>query len=130
MPIGLSKMTDLTVSGGERLAWGKRTYVMGIINVTPDSFSGDGTGGNVSAAVRSKPCGSRRREPTLIDVGAESTRPGHQPVSEAEELARLLPALEAISARVSIPISVDTWKSGVARAALCHGPASSTTCGD
>ena len=56
-----------------------------------------------------------------MDIGAESTRPGHQPVSEAEELARLLPALEAISARVSIPISVDTWKSGVARAALCHG---------
>ena len=120
MPIGLSKMTDLTVSGGERLAWGKRTYVMGIINVTPDSFSGDGLAEDVQAAVEL----ALRFEDEgadFLDIGAESTRPGHQPVSETEELGRLLPALEPIAARVSIPISVDTWKSGVARAALDHG---------
>ncbi len=113
-------MTGLTVAGGERLAWGKRTYVMGIINVTPDSFSGDGVSGDASAAAE-QAIRFQEEGADLIDVGAESTRPGHQPVSEAEEMARLLPALEAISARVSIPVSVDTWKSGVARAALGHG---------
>ena len=115
-----SSFTDLTVSGGEHLAWGKRTYVMGIINVTPDSFSGDGLGDDVTAAAE-QAVRFQEEGADLIDVGAESTRPGHQPVSEAEELARLLPALEAIAARVSIPISIDTWKSGVARAALDHG---------
>ena len=120
MPIGLSTMTNLTVSGGEPLAWGKRTYVMGIINVTPDSFSGDGVSGDASAAAE-QAIRFQEEGADLIDVGAESTRPGHQPVSEAEELARLLPALEAISALVSIPVSVDTWKSGVARIALGHG---------
>ena len=113
-------LTGLTVSGGERLAWGKRTYVMGIINVTPDSFSGDGVSGDASAAAE-QAIRFQEEGADLIDVGAESTRPGHQPVSEAEEMARLLPALEAISARVSIPVSVDTWKSAVARAALGHG---------
>ena len=57
----------------------------------------------------------------FLDVGAESTRPGHQPITEAEELERLLPSLEAIASRVSVPISVDTWKAGVARAALDAG---------
>lgn len=120
MTAALGAMTDLTVAGGERLAWGKRTYVMGVINVTPDSFSGDGTGGDVSAAAE-QALRFQEEGADLIDVGAESTRPGHQPVPEGEELARLLPALEAIAARVSLPISVDTWKSGVARAALEHG---------
>ena len=120
MSIRFSALTNLTVSGGERLAWGKRTYVMGVINVTPDSFSGDGTGGDVSAAAE-QAVQFQEEGADFIDVGAESTRPGHQPVSEAEELARLLPALEAIAPRVSIPISVDTWKPGVALAALDRG---------
>ena len=115
-----SAFTDLVVAGGECLTWGKRTYVMGVVNVTPDSFSGDGTGGDVSAAAE-QAVRFQEEGADLIDVGAESTRPGHQPVSESEELARLLPALDAIAARVSIPISVDTWKSGVARSALDHG---------
>ena len=113
-------MTDLIVSNGERLAWGSRTYVMGIINVTPDSFSGDGVGGSVATAAE-QALRYQDEGADFIDIGAESTRPGHQPVSEGEELARLLPALDAISTRVSIPISVDTWKSGVARAALQGG---------
>ena len=120
MSIGLSSITNLTVSNGERLAWGSRTYVMGIINVTPDSFSGDGVGGSVAGAVE-QALRYQDEGADFIDIGAESTRPGHQPVSEEEELARLLPALDSISARVSIPISVDTWKSGVARAALQGG---------
>ncbi len=113
-------MTDLTVANGERLTWGSRTYVMGIINVTPDSFSGDGVGGRVAAAVE-QALRYQDEGADSIDIGAESTRPGHQPVSEQEELARLMPSLEAITARVSIPISVDTWKSGVAREALEAG---------
>ena len=120
MSIGPTALTDLTVAGGERLAWGKRTYVMGIINVTPDSFSGDGMAGDASAAAE-QALRFQDEGADFIDIGAESTRPGHQAVSEAEELARLLPALESIASSVSIPVSVDTWKSGVARAALGHG---------
>ena len=120
MSIELPAMTDLTVAGGERLTWGKRTYVMGVINVTPDSFSGDGLGGNVDAAVK---LALRFQEEgaDFIDIGAESTRPGHQPVPVSEELDRLIPPLEAVAASVSIPISIDTWKSEVARAALENG---------
>ena len=120
MPTRLSSLTDLTVANGEPLTWGKRTYVMGVINVTPDSFSGDGLGGDVRAAVE-QALRFEGEGADFLDVGAESTRPGHRPVSEAEELARLLPSLEAVAGRVSVPISVDTWKPGVARAALDAG---------
>ena len=120
MPAGLTSLTDLAVANGERLSWGRRTYVMGVINVTPDSFSGDGLGGSVQAAVE-QAMRFQDEGADFLDIGAESTRPGHTPVTEAEELARLLPSLEAVAARVSIPISVDTWKSGVARAALGCG---------
>ena len=120
MTAGLTTLTHLTVANGERLSWGQRTYVMGVINVTPDSFSGDGLGGNVDAAVEQ---GVRfeGEGADFLDIGAESTRPGHRPVTEEEEMRRLLPSLEAVAARVSIPVSVDTWKSGVARAALDAG---------
>ena len=120
MPTRLSSLTDLTVANGEPLTWGKRTYVMGVINVTPDSFSGDGLGGDVRAAVE-QALRFEGEGADFLDIGAESTRPGHRPVSEAEELARLLPPLEAVAGRVSVPISVDTWKPGVARAALDAG---------
>ena len=117
---GLSTLSGVHVANGERLAWGVRTYVMGVINVTPDSFSGDGLGGDVQTAVE-QALRFEGEGADFLDIGAESTRPGHQPISESEELARLLPSLEAIAARVSVPISVDTWKSGVARAALNAG---------
>ena len=120
MPTHPLSLTRLTIANGEPLSWGKRTYVMGVINVTPDSFSGDGLSGNVQAAVE-QAVRFEGEGADFLDIGAESTRPGHQPVSEAEELARLLPSLEAVAKRVSIPISVDTWKSGVARAALDAG---------
>jgi len=93
---------------------------MGVINVTPDSFSGDGLKGDVDAAVE-QALRFEGEGADFLDIGAESTRPGHRPVAEAEELRRLLPSLEAVAARVSIPVSVDTWKSGVARAALDAG---------
>lgn len=109
-----------TPIGGRLFGWGERTYLMGILNATPDSFSGDGVGKDVAAAVR------RAREleasgADIIDLGGESTRPGHTPVPAEEELARVLPALQAITAIVSVPISIDTRKAAVARAAIEAG---------
>lgn len=112
----------LTVAGGEPLIWGRRTYVMGIINLTPDSFSGDGLYGDPRAAVEL----AQRMEADgadIIDVGAESTRPDGQPISAAAETARLLPALSAICESVSIPVSADTYKASVARRAIDSGAA-------
>ncbi len=93
---------------------------MGVINVTPDSFSGDGLGKDKQAAV-DRALRFQDEGADFLDIGAESTRPGHTPVEEYEELARLLPALQAITDRVSIPISVDTSKSAVAERALESG---------
>ena len=110
----------LSMAGGEPLAWGRRTYVMGIINLAPDSFSGDGLTGDVHAAVEL----ARRMEADgadLLDVGGESTRPGSTPISASTEAERLLPALEAICRTVRIPVSVDTYKAPVARRAIAAG---------
>jgi dihydropteroate synthase len=112
--------TGLTVANGDTLEWGTRTYVMGIINVTPDSFSGDGLGSDIPAIVE-QVLRFEAEGADFLDVGAESTRPGSASVSEAEELERLLPALEAIAPRVNVPISVDTYKSQVALRAVEAG---------
>ena len=116
----LATLTDLTVAQGEKLAWGRRTYVMGIINVTPDSFSGDGLGSDISA-IMDQALRFQEEGADFLDVGAESTRPGSERITAEEELARLIPALEAIAPRVSLPISVDTYKSQVARRAIEAG---------
>ena len=111
---------SLTVAGGEPLVWGRRTYVMGIINLTPDSFSDDGLADDPRAAVDL----AQRMEADgadIIDVGAESTRPGSQPISAEVEVARLLPALSAICESVNIPVSVDTYKAPVAKRAINAG---------
>lgn len=116
------KALSLSVANGEPLVWGRRTYVMGVINLAPDSFSGDGLDGNVSAAVDQ----ARRMEEEgadLLDVGGESTRPSSIPISASVEAGRLLPALEAICRAVSIPVSVDTYKAAVARQAIAAGAA-------
>ncbi len=115
---------NLTVAHGEPLVWGRRTYIMGIINLTPDSFSGDGLAltDDVSAAVAL----AQRLEAEgadFIDVGAESTRPGSQPISAEVETSRLLAPLAAICAAVSIPVSVDTYKARVAQRAVAAGAA-------
>ena len=81
-------VSQLKVAGGEPLVWGRRTYVMGIINVTPDSFSGDGLAGDLDAIVR-RALEFQEAGADFIDVGAESTRPGHQPLDADEELDRL-----------------------------------------
>jgi dihydropteroate synthase len=101
------------------LTW-ERTHIMAIINLTPDSFSGDGLGSDVSAAAER----ARLAEAggaTILDLGAESSRPGHTPISTQEELDRLLPALEAVRAVSHLPISIDTTKAAVAAAALQYG---------
>ena len=93
---------------------------MGIINLTPDSFSGDGLGKNVKAAVK-QALNFQEAGADFLDLGAESTRPGHLSVSIQEELDRLLPALDAVATAVRIPISVDTYKAEVAKQALAAG---------
>jgi dihydropteroate synthase len=113
-------LDQLTVSGGESLVWGRRTYVMGIVNVSPDSFSGDGLGDDIPAIV-DQALRMEAEGADFLDVGAESTRPGHAPITVDEELRRLIPALEALTPEVTVPISVDTFKSVVAREALAAG---------
>ncbi|HVB53264.1 MAG TPA: dihydropteroate synthase [Candidatus Acidoferrales bacterium] len=100
--------------------FGKRTYLLGVLNVTPDSFSGDGVGSSPEAAM------ARARQlveegADAIDVGGESTRPGHQEVSVEEEISRVVPALRLMANELSVPIFVDTSKAAVARAALGSG---------
>lgn len=103
--------------------WGKRTYLMGVINVTPDSFSGDGLHHNSQAAA-SKAESMVSDGADLIDLGGESTRPGHQPVPLEEELARVIPALRQIATMgVRVPVSIDTSKAEVAAQALAEGAA-------
>ncbi|MDW7982148.1 MAG: dihydropteroate synthase [Thermomicrobium sp.] len=101
--------------------WGRRTFVMGIINATPDSFSGDGLLGRVDEAVR-RARAMVEAGADILDVGGESTRPGHQPVEAEEELRRVIPVIRAIrEALPTVPISVDTNKAVVAEAALAAG---------
>ena len=111
--------------GPSTFRWGERTYVMGILNVTPDSFSGDGilaAGGDpVEAAVRQ----ARQmveEGADLLDIGGESTRPGHDPIDAATERARVVPIVAAVRAALpDTPISIDTTKPEVAEAALAAG---------
>jgi dihydropteroate synthase len=113
------------------LTWGARTYVMGILNVTPDSFSGDGLlspappgreglsdgeGGALQWALRFLEAGA-----DILDVGGESTRPGAQPVSADEEMERVIPVIQQIRRNSDCLISVDTYKASVAEAALEAG---------
>lgn len=134
-PSGLPAPLGSTVIGTVPFAWGTRTFVMGIVNVTPDSFSGDGILG--ADAVPGAPSG-RVEDPVsaalalagsmvdagadLIDVGGESTRPGHAEVGAATEVGRVVPVIAAIRAALpDTPISVDTTKAEVAAAAIDAG---------
>lgn len=107
--------------GDTTLKLGERTLIMGILNVTPDSFSDGGKYNDPERAVRHA-LQMIADGADLIDLGGESTRPGHQPVSEQEELERVVPVVEALHREAPhIPISVDTYKSRVAREALKAG---------
>lgn len=101
------------------LRWGVQTYVMAIINATPDSFSGDGVAGDTSAAVALAQ--EAIKHDAIIDIGAESTRPGHTPLDAESELERLLPVLKSVRSLGPSIISVDTSKAVVAEAALAAG---------
>jgi len=97
-----------------------KTYIMGILNVTPDSFSDGGSFYNVDSAVRH--AGDMiEKGAHILDIGGESTRPGHTQITEEEEIARIVPIIEAIKKVYDIPISVDTYKSKVAEAAILAG---------
>ena len=125
--------------GRATFAWGTRTYLMGILNITPDSFSGDGlispTPSNTDVeGIRDRGIGEREVEIALemarrfvkegadiLDVGGESTRPGAQTVYLDEELGRVLPVIKSLASQTSVPISIDTYKADVAEAALQAG---------
>lgn len=111
--------TGITKCGNTEFRWGERTYIMGIINMSPDSFSGDGIS-EVEAAVaqaqRMVEAGA-----DILDIGGESTRPGASPIEANEEIRRVVPVVERLAGKVTVPISIDTYKSDVARRALDAG---------
>lgn len=111
----------VTCCGNTEFRWGEKTYVMGICNLSPDSFSGDGLGDNIEAAVaQAKRMVAEGAD--IIDVGGESTRPGTEPNPDVSaELALVVPAIRALAAELSVPISIDTYKSAVAVEALKAG---------
>lgn len=106
--------------GGRKLVLGSRTLVMGVINVTPDSFSDGGLrldpGAAVDAGLAMVDAGA-----DILDIGGESTRPGAEPVDAAEECRRVLPVVKALARQTPVPLSIDTYKADVAAAALDAG---------
>ncbi|MBA7611315.1 Dihydropteroate synthase [subsurface metagenome] len=116
-------MTLTTTRCGDlELRWGERTYVMGILNLTPDSFSGDGLGDDVGAALaQAKRMADEGAD--IIDIGGESTRPAAPTVSADEELRRVMPVIEKLAGELSVPMSIDTYKSEVASRAVHAGAA-------
>ena len=102
------------------LRLGERTLIMGVLNITPDSFSDGGEFLDPKLALK-QALAMQRDGADIIDIGAESTRPGSEGISAPEELRRLLPVLEAVRGRLKIPVSVDTQKSAVAEIALGAG---------
>ncbi len=110
-----------TSIGRAGFRWGEKTYVMGVVNLSPDSFSGDGLGDDIEATVEQ----ARRmvaEGADIIDVGGESTRPGTKPGSDIDEELRLVvPAIERLAGEISVPISIDTYKAAVAERALGAG---------
>lgn len=96
------------------------TYICGILNVTPDSFSDGGSYKTLDDVLnRVETMLSEGME--LLDIGGESTRPGYTMISDEEEISRVVPVIEAVKSRFDVPISLDTYKSGVARAGICAG---------
>src|SRR5213593_562186 len=101
-------------------AFPRPTMVMGVVNVTPDSFSDGGQFLDPAAAV-AHGLELVKQGAEIIDVGGESTRPGAEPVSEAEELRRVIPVIEQLAGQTNLPISIDTMKPAVARAGIQAG---------
>jgi dihydropteroate synthase len=108
--------------GNQDFEIGKRTYIMGILNITPDSFSDGGRFNSIQAAINhAKAMVAEGAD--IIDIGGESTRPGHVQVSIEEEIKRVVPIIEALSKQLKVPISVDTYKGRVAELAVKAGAA-------
>jgi len=110
--------------GPRSFHWGERTFVMGILNVTPDSFSGDGllSASDAVAAAVAQAMAMASEGADLLDIGGESTRPGHAAIDEAEELRRVIPVVQAVrEALPAMPLTIDTTKAAVAAAALGAG---------
>jgi dihydropteroate synthase len=106
--------------GPYQLDFSKKTYIMGILNATPDSFSDGGKYNNMEHAIEhAKEMVENGAD--IIDIGGESTRPGYTVISEDEEIERVVPVIEAISKHVSVPISIDTYKAKVAQRAIEAG---------
>lgn len=106
--------------GGKEFDVSKKTYIMGILNVTPDSFSDGGKYNRMDAAL-SHAEEMIRDGADIVDIGGESTRPGHTVITDEEEIARVVPVIEAVKSRFDIPVSIDTYKGKVAEAALKAG---------
>lgn len=122
--IEMQNLREMTIKG-KRFAWGRQTYIMGILNITPDSFSGDGLVQDVDpvTAALEQAKAFVTAGAHILDVGGESTRPGSEPVGPGEEIARVLPVIRALASEVDVPISIDTYKAEVAAAALDAGAA-------
>jgi dihydropteroate synthase len=110
----------LLITSKRSIRLGERTLIMGIINLTPDSFS---DGGRYATSEMAVDEGVRMvaEGADILDIGGESTRPGSEPVPEEEELRRVIPVIKGLAARVSVPLSVDTMKANVADAAIAEG---------
>lgn len=118
------------VINGQRINWGLKTYIMGILNLTPDSFSGDGLLNDDSSSefiqldldlVLEKAKYLAENGADIIDIGGESTKPGAQPVSAESEIERVLPAIKIITSKLDVLLSIDTYKASVAEIALQNG---------
>ena len=115
----VSKKVEMKI-GNRRFSFGEKTYIMGILNVTPDSFYDGGKYESIEKAVeRAKEM--EKEGADIIDVGGESTRPFSSPVSEEEEMRRVLPVIKALKGEIEIPISIDTYKPAVAEKAIEAG---------
>lgn len=109
----------VTRCGNTEFRWGERTFVMGIINLSPDSFSGDGVTDLEAAVEQARRFVSQGAD--ILDIGGESTRPGFASVSVEEEIKGVVPVIEKLAVEITVPISIDTSKSEVAREALKAG---------
>jgi len=112
--------SSIPLPGGSCLPLGERTLIMGILNVTPDSFSDGGRYNQLDKAVEHA-LEMEAEGADIIDIGGESTRPGSSPISAEEELKRVIPVVEKLASMLKVPISIDTYKSAVARQALQAG---------
>ena len=120
--IGEPRLQRVTRIGDREFHWGSRTYLMGIVNVTPDSFSGDGVTDLETAVAQAQQMEQDGAD--LIDIGGESTRPetwAGPGLSAGEELARVIPVVQRVAATVKVPVSIDTYKADVATRALEAG---------